>query len=485
MSRPQFDAVITTAPEALYVFYPKSDGWGLGAIMWEMIEGRPFRAEVEEDDLRRAAKQGLHDPLTREGIPEVLQQVTEGLLQVDDRERLTLDDALRLLEAPELPVQRMALADVLKQCFGDSLQRSTSARPDSERSDTPERPRAAAKLIQDDGPFGLNAWGRMESDDDVALPPPPAWDGPVEETDAAAPKGEAREAEDVRAADDGASKPGSDEEPPPATRDAVAAPPMVAVVDLGESSSTVEPKPATARAVDAPPATPVAAPPKRLSPVVVLLGLAAVGIAWAMWPKGADPEAKAARSSAGNDAAERPVNEVEPKGQELAVGPPVPEPGPTVAPEPTPPVVPEPTPPVVPEPTPPVANDTAPPDTPEPAPPVEPSPGKDPSQPDKTKTDSSGSSDSKPPPRKKVDGPPVPLAIELLLMADMELEINGKLFSLGLRKTTAKTTVSPGTVRVRWRRPMGKWKSKKFEVEPGARYEVLVDDRGPAFKKKQ
>jgi serine/threonine protein kinase len=454
---------------------PKSDGWGLGAIMWEMIEGRPFRAEVEDDDLRRAAKQGTHDPLTREGIPEVLQQVTDGLLQVDDRERLTLDEALRLLEAPELPVQRMALADVLKSSFGDTLHRPGGSRPDAERSDASERPLAAAKVL-DDGPFGLNAWSR-ESEDDVALPPPPAWasmDGAAEEGSepAPAPSG-APETNDDEAPGDEASASDDDDETRPSTHDAAADPPMLAVVDLGESSSAVEPRPVVPAVLDTPPPAPTEAPRKGWSPgvVVPVLGLLVAGIAWAAWPKGEaqDTTSKPAPAPTATDPVQ-PASKAEP------TPPVVPEPTPPVVPEPTP-VEPEPTP-VEPEPTPVVPEPT--PVEPEPTPPepAEPTTEPEPSQPDKPK--SGGSK----PPRKKVSGPPAQLAIELLLYADMELEVNGKLFTLGLRKTTAKTSVAPGTIQVRWRRPLGKWKRKTFEVDAGASYEMLVDDRGPKLRKK-
>jgi serine/threonine protein kinase len=472
-STPAKNRLLYMAPEhALGFPTPKSDGWGLGAIMWEMIEGRPFRAEVEADDLPRAAKQGRHGPLAREGIPEVLQLVTEGLLCVDDGERLTLDEALRQLEAPELPVQRMALADVLKDCFGDSPHRPGRSWRDSDPAEHPDRPLAAAKVIADDGPFGLNAWS-VEPEDD-ALPPPPAWasmdDDPV---DAGAepvpsPSG-AHEAEDVRASEDDASE--SHEETRPPTHDTVA--PMLAVLDLHESSSSVMQKPAVPSALDTTPPTPAVAPRRGWSAAVLVpvLGLAIVGLAWAGWPRGTDQEAivmPAPAASSVTVSAVQPMDDAEANGEELAVGPTEVEPAPTVGPEPAPTVDPAP-----------VTSDPAPTDapvTPEPVPTVEPKP--------EPKTKPSGEPKASTTPPRKKTGPPVPLTITLLLMADMELEIDGKLFSLGLRKTSAKTSVTPGTVRVRWRRPLGKWKSKKLEVEPGAKYEVLLDDRGPALKRK-
>jgi eukaryotic-like serine/threonine-protein kinase len=476
-SSPAKGTLLYMAPEhALGFPTPKSDGWGLGSIMWEMIEGRPFRAEVEADDLRRAAKQGRHGALTREGIPEVLRVVTEGLLQVDDRERLTLDEALRQLEAPDLPVQRMALADVLERGFGDALHRAGRS-----RTDAPETPDAlpAAKVIRDDGPFGLDAW-RVDPEDDDALPPPPAWASMDDRAvDAGAepeqPSSGARAAEDVRAADDEAH-----EEPRPTTSDAAAEPPMLAVLDLGESSSAVQ-RPVVPPALDPPPPTPAAPPRKRRSPALLLpvVGLAVASLAWVAWPEGTAHEATPMASPTVprvTVAEAHPVVEAEPQGPQLAVGPPDPEPAPPDVPEPATSEVPEPaTSDAAPVPEP-ATSDAAP--VPEPGPTVEPSPGHDSPHAGKPTAGSK-------PPRKQTAGPPVPLAIELLLFADMEVEVNGVHFSLGVRKTSAKTSVRPGTVRVRWRRPLGKWKSKTFEVQAGARYELRLDDRGPSLKKTQ
>jgi serine/threonine protein kinase len=147
------------APEhALGFPSPKSDGWGLGAILWEMIEGRQFRAEVPPDDMRRAANQGLCGPLTRAGLPDALRFVTEGLLRKDESERLTIEEALRPLESPEFSPQRTALAEELKQRFGASVHRSGQTLHDFEMPEQLDRTLAAAKMVREGRPWEPDTW---------------------------------------------------------------------------------------------------------------------------------------------------------------------------------------------------------------------------------------------------------------------------------------------------------------------------------------
>jgi len=147
------------APEhALGFPSTKSDGWGLGAILWEMIEGRQFRCEIEADDLRRAANEGRHGPLTRAGIPETLRFVTEGLLRADERERLTLDEVLKPLEGTEFPAQRSPLAELLRRRFGPAVHRSGQTLHEFKMPELLDRTIAAAKVVKDAGPRGLDTW---------------------------------------------------------------------------------------------------------------------------------------------------------------------------------------------------------------------------------------------------------------------------------------------------------------------------------------
>lgn len=432
-------SLVYKSPEhALGFPTPKSDGWALGAILWEMLEGLPFRAEVGADSLLRTAKEGRHEPLTREATPQVLQQVTEGLLTVDIHGRLALDEALRLLEAPEFPVQRMALADIVAECFGDALDRRGRARP----SVHPDPSLAVARALEDDGPFGLNTWSREPEDE--SLPPPPAWASMSSEDASAEPEPEPTQA----------PSPSPIEAPPP--------------TEASEASSTEEPRPVAAPAPDA-------APRKAWSVamLVPVLGLVIVGIAWAVWPRGA--EQQALRPSA-------PASAEGPRDRSATEPPPAPTDAPEAAPIPEPP----PSDTATHEPVDPEPAETKAPEAPplaEPKPIAEPI--AEPVAEPKPVADAKPKASTQPAPKtKKVSGPPAQLAIELKLMADMDLKINGTLFSLGVRRTSAKTSVAPGKVRVQWRRPMGQWKSKSFVVEPGVSYWVRLDDRGPTFKKK-
>jgi len=510
-SRADVGSLLYVAPEQAKGFpTAESDGWGLGAIMWEMIEGRRFRGEAEAE-LRHAVDEGRHEPLGRVGIPEALRFVTEGLLRVDERERLTLDEVLRPLETPEFPAQRTALADLLERCFGGLMHPAGQMLP---VGDARPSPRPAAPGDEDDGEPGMVARAAepptsdaaiaTAGDDETAsepageadpksLPPPPAWNSmsePVVRSEPAEPR-----------AADAAQDPEPKESPEPEESEALAAAeaapeePEAAPEKPAASpaSASTDPRPsrsAKSPTVDIVPTAssgtaelvPAAPPRKRSSPVawVAVLGLVCVGIGWAAWPR-----SEASSSTTPAVAVSPPVQPVPeakladpqpgPDGPQL--GPDGPQLGPD-GPQPPEPQPPEPQP--LPDPPDPVVEPVVTPVPPEPTPTVEPSPKPDPTPRTTPKTGSN-------PPRKQTSESrePVKLAIELLLMADMELEVNGTLFSLGLRKAKAKTTVPGGTVRVRWRRPFGKWKSKKLQVEGGKSYELLLDDRGPSLRLKK
>jgi eukaryotic-like serine/threonine-protein kinase len=458
------------APEhALGFPTPESDGWGLGAIMWEMIEGRQFRAEVEADELRRAANEGRHEPLTRAGIPEALRFVTEGLLRVDERARLTLDEVLRPLETPEFPVQRTALADLLERCFGGLVHPAGQMLPVGGARPIP---RAVSQDDEDDdgAPTDAQATGtEPTSDATIAtavddatsnepagegdlLPPPPVWGSmgePVAAHTEPAKPAKPR-ALDIAAVKDpepverGASQASAstDQQPP------LAADPITPALVPAASSRPIE-------------LVPAVPPRKGWAPAarVAVVGLVCAGIGWAVWPSGTDPEASPPSAAVETPTVVvspvQPVVEAEPSDREPEVGPPYVEPA-IVAPTRA-----------IPEAEPvelPIALEPAVGPAHEPKPPT---------------TQKAGSK----PPRKQTESrQPTQLKISLLLFADMDVEINGVHFSLGVRKSTAKTSVTSGKVRVRWRRPLGKWKSKTFPVEPGMSYELLIDDRNAALK---
>jgi hypothetical protein len=226
--------------------------------------------------------------------------------------------------------------------------------------------------------------------------------------------------------------------------------------------------PATSsRPIELAPAVP---PRKRRAPLawVAVLALVGVGIGWAVWPRSTGHDATPPRATEPTVA----VAPVQPEAPTVAVAPVQPEP--EAIPDDR---EPETGPPDLEPATTTDAEPVDPPDTLEPAPVVEPSPDPRPEQPTTQKADPK-------PVRKKTSEPrgPTQLTITLLLFADMDVEINGVSFSLGVRKSTAKTSVTSSKVRVRWRRPLGKWKSKTFPVEPGASYDVRVDDRKAVLK---
>lgn len=137
------------APEhALGFPTPKSDAWGLGTVLWEMLENRVFRSEVDPKDLRKAANEGWVSPLTRRGIPDVLRFLVEGLLRKDERDRLSILEVLEHLEQPEFPPQRTVLAGLMQRGFGKAVLRSGQTQHEFEISDELDRALAAAELAK-------------------------------------------------------------------------------------------------------------------------------------------------------------------------------------------------------------------------------------------------------------------------------------------------------------------------------------------------
>ena len=76
---------------------PWCDAFGLGTVLWEMIEMRAFRAGLDERTARLAAAAGNVPPLTRPDVPEGIRWVIEGLLAPDWKVRMTVAEVVRLM----------------------------------------------------------------------------------------------------------------------------------------------------------------------------------------------------------------------------------------------------------------------------------------------------------------------------------------------------------------------------------------------------
>ncbi len=76
---------------------PWCDAFGLGAILWECVEGRMFRGDLDEAEAQQAAMDGWIPPLTREGVPSLIQQAINGLLEPDYKRRALVREALSWL----------------------------------------------------------------------------------------------------------------------------------------------------------------------------------------------------------------------------------------------------------------------------------------------------------------------------------------------------------------------------------------------------
>jgi len=127
---------------------PKSDAFGLGTILWEMLENRVFRGQVDVKDIRRVVNDGWVPPLTRTDIPDALVFVLEGLLREDERKRLSISEALEVLEGAIFPARRRALAAVMRSCFGAAVMRSGQTEHELVISEDLGRALAAGKVAE-------------------------------------------------------------------------------------------------------------------------------------------------------------------------------------------------------------------------------------------------------------------------------------------------------------------------------------------------
>jgi hypothetical protein len=196
---------------------------------------------------------------------------------------------------------------------------------------------------------------------------------------------------------------------------------------------------------------------------VAVLWITLGGIGWMVWPREAEHEAKPMEPVVVAPTVEAPVARPEPVVEAAADQTTVPVPPAEPAPAP---VDPAPTP--APEPAP---------VTSEPVPAVEPAVVEEPPTPPEPKP--AAKPVRKKPAKPKPAGPPAGLTIAPRLFGDMDIEIDGKVFSVNAHKGNVQTVVTPGKVKVRWRRPLSEWKQKWFVIEPGLSYKVALDERGP------
>lgn len=143
------------APEhALGFPTAQSDAWGLGTVLWELLENRVFRADVSPDELRRVSLEGWVPPLTHpEQVHDVLRFLVEGLLRKDPHERLSLADVISHLEGSDFPPRRTALQAVMRRCFGASVMQSGQTLHDFVFSPELNQTMAAAQVAKDASPL--------------------------------------------------------------------------------------------------------------------------------------------------------------------------------------------------------------------------------------------------------------------------------------------------------------------------------------------
>ncbi len=67
---------------------PSVDLFALGAVLFELLEGRAFRSAADQAELYGLAARGEHARATREDLPDVPAAILRGLLQPDPRARI-------------------------------------------------------------------------------------------------------------------------------------------------------------------------------------------------------------------------------------------------------------------------------------------------------------------------------------------------------------------------------------------------------------
>lgn len=114
------------APEHYIGFpTPKSDAFGLGTILWELLSMRPFRSEISDpDELRQAVQKGHVLPIERDrdDVPKVLAEVVEGLLVDNEPDRMGIPEVITRLE--DFPSRRLRLRELIRDQFGQAARSS-------------------------------------------------------------------------------------------------------------------------------------------------------------------------------------------------------------------------------------------------------------------------------------------------------------------------------------------------------------------------